>query len=73
MLELVEDLDQLAANFKEYQRAVKAQGRVSPSKVKKWYYIPALDMVGAGRSTGIKTVRTRFRGIHTETIWPYTT
>jgi hypothetical protein len=58
MLELVDSLEELIANVQEYQRAIKAthqhRGRITPSLVRAWYYIPALNMVAASRFIGYK-------------------
>lgn len=60
MLPLVESLDQMIANVKEYQKAVEEIGsggrrrRIMPSVVRDWYYIPSLGMVGPSRFIGYK-------------------
>ena len=61
MLELVDTLDELINNVLEYQKAVhlsyapyRRRGRITPSSVRAWYYIPALDLVAASRFIGCK-------------------
>ncbi len=54
MLELVNTVEGLVTNVKEYQKAVRVSNRITPSLVKDWYYIPTLDMVGASRFIGYK-------------------
>jgi hypothetical protein len=60
MLRLVESLDQLIANVKEYQKEVERvsnggqRRRIMPSVVRDWYYIPSLGMVGPSRFIGYK-------------------
>ena len=54
MLELVKTIEQLVRNMKEYQKAVRVSNKITPSLVRAWYYIPALDMVGASRFIGYK-------------------
>jgi len=58
MLELVDSLKELIVNVQEYQRAVEAarrrRGRITPSLVRAWYYVPALNMVAASRFIGYK-------------------
>ncbi len=40
--------------MKEYQKAVQESKRIRTLLVRAWYYIPALDMVGASRFIGYK-------------------
>jgi hypothetical protein len=54
MLKLVNTIAELVTNVCEYQKAVQQSSRVTPSRVIAWYYIPALDMVGASRFIGYK-------------------
>ena len=60
MLELVDTLEELMANVREYQRAVdisparQHRGRITLSLVRAWYYVPALDLVAASRFIGYK-------------------
>lgn len=55
MPRLVTTLEELVANVKEYQRAAKQPStRITPSLVRSWYYIPALNMVAASRFIGYK-------------------
>ncbi len=61
MLELINTLNELTTNAREYQKAVylnyapfRRRGRITPSLVRAWYYIPALDLVAASRFIGYK-------------------
>lgn len=61
MLKLVDTLEELTANVREYQRAVdishapyQRRGRITPALVRAWYYVPALDLVAASRFIGYK-------------------
>ena len=61
MLELIDTLNELTTNIREYQKAVdlsrapyRRRGRITPSLVRAWYYIPALGLVAASRFIGYK-------------------
>jgi len=63
MLELVDTLRELTINVREYQRAVgtsrtpyQRRGRITPSLVRAWYYVPALEAVAASRFIGYKSM-----------------
>jgi hypothetical protein len=56
MFEPVETIEQVLENVSKYQVAVKALV-VRPSRVRAWYYIPSLDMVGAAEFIGYKDIR----------------
>ena len=49
----VKGIKSLGKNFREYQRCVNMPNTiVTPSRVRAWYYAPALNMVGASRFIG---------------------
>lgn len=55
MLEFIDNLGQLKANVLEYQEAARgASTKATPSRVRAWYHIPNLNMVGASRFIGYK-------------------
>jgi len=56
MFEPVETIEQVIENVRRCQTAVKANA-LRPSRVKAWYYIPSIDMVGAAEFIGYKDVR----------------
>ena len=50
MFEPIKTLDQLVANVREYQKVRAGISSIAkPSGVRDWYFIPAMNMVGACR------------------------
>ena len=56
MFEPVETVEQVIENVRNCQTAVKANA-LRPSRVRAWYYVPSIDMVGAAEFIGYKDVR----------------
>lgn len=56
MFEPVETVEQVIENVRKYKVAVKSNV-VRPSRVRAWYYIPSIDMVGAAEFIGYKDMR----------------
>lgn len=54
--EPVETVEQVIENVRKYKVAVKSNV-VRPSRVRAWYYIPSIDMVGAAEFVGYKDMK----------------
>ncbi|MCI0563764.1 MAG: hypothetical protein MN733_35265 [Nitrososphaera sp.] len=56
MPELVNDLDEIIQNLREYQKVVRLNLSIkaTPSKVSDWFYFPSVNMAGPSRFIGYK-------------------